>query len=84
MHAFFLEKELSGDGLKLVTAMKKGLWNGARENDNLTRWEASRIAMRLGKVDEKDVWNSKLPEKDVSKYEYSVMLNRVNGYPIYV
>lgn len=57
---FFLEKELSGDGIKLVNAMKKGLWNGSRENDMITRWEASRIAMRLNpKIKESAIWTGK-------------------------
>ena len=77
---FFLENELSQKGKKLVQAMKLGLRNGERENDLLTRWEASRIAMRIAfkKVTEEDVWNGKDWEKPVSKYEYSAMLHRCN------
>jgi hypothetical protein len=57
--------------------MKRKIWNGSRENDNITRWEASRIAMRLApKVKESDIWSGKFGDKAASKYEVSVMLNR--------
>jgi len=58
MHAFFLEKELSGDGLKLVNYMKKKCWNGERENSMITRWEVAQIAKRLApKIEESKLWN---------------------------
>lgn len=77
---FFLEKDLSGDGKKLVDAMKKWLWNGERENDLLTRFEASRIALRIsqGKVEEKNIWNGKNIDQPVSKFEFFTMLSRAS------
>jgi hypothetical protein len=77
---FFLENELSGDGKKLVDAMKKWLWNGERENDNITRYESAIIAKRLWGT---EVWNGSNPDKEASKYEVSVMLNKAIGTPIY-
>jgi hypothetical protein len=57
-YAMFLEKELSGDGLRLVKAMKAGLWNGERENEPITRWEVAQIAKRLApKIEESKLWN---------------------------
>lgn len=81
IYAFFLEKELSWDGKKLVDAMKAKLWNWERENDNLTRFEAFSIANRIGqwKVAELDIWNGKNPDQDVSKFEFFTMLSRVNS-----
>jgi hypothetical protein len=80
-YAFFLEKELSGDWKKLVDAMRKGWWNGSREKDNLTRFEASAIAFRIWqwKVPQELIWNQKWANDAVSRYEFSVMINRVDN-----
>lgn len=84
MHAFFLEKELSGDGAKLVKYMKAKVWNWENASKNITRWEASRIAMRLNpKVEESKIWNWKDWDKEASRYEVSVMLNRAIDFPLY-
>ena len=57
-YAMFLEKELSGDGAKLVKYMRSGCWNGSRETDNITRWETVQIAKRLNpKIEESKLWN---------------------------
>lgn len=84
MYAFFLEKELSGDGAKLVKYMKAKVWNWENASKNITRWEASRIAMRLNpKIKEEDIWNWKDWDKEASRYEVSVMLNRAIDFPLY-
>ena len=80
--AYFLEKELSGDGAKLVKYMKAKVWNGENANKNITRYEASVIASRLNPK-AKDIWNWKDWDKEASKYEVSVMLNRAIELPIY-
>ena len=80
IHAFFLEKELSWDWKRLVDAMKKWWWDGSRSNDNLTRFESSAIAFRIWKwvVPIEKIWNQKWPNDAVSRYEFSVMVNRAD------
>jgi len=82
-YAMFLEKELSGDGAKLVKYMKLKCWSGERETDNITRWEAVQIAKRLNpKIEESKLWNSKEPNNKASRYEVSVIFNRAIWTPI--
>lgn len=74
---YFLENDLSQKGKKLLKYMKAWLWNGERENDMITRWEASRIAMRLNpKIKEEDIWNGKDWQKAASRYEVTTMFHR--------
>ena len=74
---FFFENELSQAWQKLVNAMKAGLWNWTRQEDLITRFEASRIALRIwrGKVKEDKIWNWKDWDKPASKFEYTQMVH---------
>lgn len=59
--------------------MKLGYWNGSRETENITRYEASRIALKMNpKLKEKDIWNGKDKDKEASLYEVTVMFNKAN------
>lgn len=83
---FFKESSLSAFWKILLKAMRRGLINGERMNDFLTRFEWSRIAMKWDGVAESSIWNKKDPNKAASKYEYSVEMNRGSRglIPIYL
>lgn len=66
--------------------MRKKYWNGERPTAFITRYEASRIALKINPaLKEKDVWNGKDGQKEATKYEVSVMLNKANMHiPLYL
>lgn len=65
--------------------MRDGLWNGSRAEDNITRFEASRMALKLNsQVKEKDIWNLKDVNREASIYEVSLMLSKVSNIPVYL
>lgn len=81
----FKESSLSEKGKKYLQWMKDWLWNGERAGDNITRYEASRMAMRLNsQVPEKNIWNGKDWNKDASLYETTLMLSKVSTIPVYL
>jgi len=74
---FFKESSLSDLWKIYFNAMKKGYWNGERANDNITRFEASRIALKMNTaMKEKEIWNGKDGSRDASRYEVGIMLDR--------
>lgn len=54
---FFKESSLSPKGKRYLQGMKDGLWNGERAGSNITRYEASRMALRLKTIPENQIWN---------------------------
>lgn len=81
----FKESSLSAKGKRYLQGMKDGLWNGERAWDNITRYESSRMAIRLNTlVREKDIWNWRDGNKDASIYEATLMLSKVSTIPIYL
>lgn len=77
-YVFFFEEDLSEEWKILVEARRLGYWNGERESDNLTRFEASRIALKIiwNNNFESHIWNGIDSNRSVTKYELSVMLNK--------
>lgn len=81
----FKESSLSEKGKKYLQWMKDGIWNGERAGDNITRYEASRMAIRLNpQVPENQIWNWKDGNKDASIYEVTIMLSKVSTIPVYL
>lgn len=81
----FKESSLSDKGKKYLRGMRDGLWNGSRAEDNITRFEASRMALKLNsQVKEKDIWNWKDGNREASIYEVSLMLSKVSNIPVYL
>lgn len=81
----FKESSLSDKGKKYLRGMRDGLWNGSRAEDNITRFEASRMALKLNsQVKEKDIWNWKDVNREASIYEVSLMLSKVSNIPVYL
>lgn len=81
----FKESSLSDKGKKYLRGMRDGLWNGSRAEDNITRFEASRMALKLNsQVKEKDIWNLKDVNREASIYEVSLMLSKVSNIPVYL
>lgn len=81
----FKESSLSDKGKKYLRGMRDGLWNGSRAEDNITRFEASRMALKLNsQVKEKDIWNWKDGNREASIYEVSLMLSKVSTIQIYL
>lgn len=81
----FKESSLSEKGKKYLRGMRDGLWNGSRAEDNITRFEASRMALKLNsQVKEKDIWNWKDVNREASIYEVSLMLSKVSNIPVYL
>lgn len=82
---FFKESSLSPKGKRYLQGMKDGVWNGSRAEDNITRFEASRMALKLNsQVKEKDIWNWKDVNREASIYEVSLMLSKVSNIPVYL
>lgn len=86
VYVFFKESSLSELGRKYLRGMRDGLWNWEKVNDPITRYESSRISLRLNPMlKEKDVWNGKNRNAPASKYEISIMLHNANNLiPIYL
>ena len=58
-------------------AKAKGYWNGERENQNLTRYEASLISMRVAsRTSDDGIWNGERPDTSVTRYEAVLMIER--------
>ena len=78
-YMFIKESMLSEKGKSYLKYMKGGFWNGERAEDNITRFEASRIALRLDStLKEKSVWNEKNGWIDATRFEISIMLGKGN------
>ena len=84
VYVFFKESSLSDLGKRYLKGMQAGLWNGSRSDDMITRYEASRIALRIKAVPERTVWNGKGWDKKASIYEVTAMLSRVSDIPVYL
>lgn len=81
----FKESSLSKKGKRYLQGMKDWLWNWERAGSNITRYEASRMAMRLNTlVKEKDIWNWKDWQKEASIYETTLMLSKTSSVPVYL
>ena len=81
----FKESSLSEKGKRYLQGMKDGLWNGERAGSNISRYEASRMAIRLNTlVPEKTIWNGKDGQKEASIYEVTLMLSKVSAIPVYL
>lgn len=81
----FKESSLSTKGKHYLQGMKDWLWNWERAGDNITRYEASRMALRLNsQVPENQIWNGKDWNKDASIYETTLMLSKVSTIPVYL
>ena len=83
---FFKESSLSAFGKTLLKAMRRGLTNGERMDDYLTRFESSRIGCKWDSVDDKTIWNGMNWTKNASKYEFSLMANKWSWWliPVYL
>lgn len=88
---FMKESLLSPKGKIYYRGMKEKLWNGENADVFISRYEISRIAIRLNsqpdvkKVKESTIWNLKDGSMPATIYEVSVMLNRANPkIPIYL
>ncbi len=82
---FFKESFLSDKGKKYLQGMKNKLWNWERANDNITRFEASRMAMRLNPLTpENKIWNKKDKDKPATIYEVTLMLSKCSKVNVYL
>lgn len=82
---FFRESSLSDLGKIYLKGMREKVWNWERAGDFITRFEASRMALKKNPgVKEKDVWNGKNGSVNASIYEVSVMFSRAFGFPVYL
>jgi len=88
---FMKESLLSPKGKIYYRAMREWLFNGERTEEFISRYEISRIALRLNaqpwvkKVKENTIWNLANWSLPATIYEVSVMLNRANPkIPIYL
>jgi len=81
----FKDSSLSELGKVYLKGMQAGLWNWERANDPITRYEASRVAMKLNpQVPENLIWNMKNWTNKASIYETTLMLNKVSPVPVYL
>lgn len=81
----FKDSSLSELGKTYLKGMQAGLWNGERANDPITRYEASRVAMKLNpQVPENLIWNMKNGTNKASIYETTLMLNKVSPVAVYL
>lgn len=82
---FFKESFLSDKGKKYLQGMKNKLWNWERADDNITRFEASRMAMRLNPLTpENKIWNRKDKDKPATIYEVTLMLSKCSKVNVYL
>ena len=57
----------------------KGIWNGERGDDNVSRYEASLMAQRTRPAYAGNIWNGKEPDAPVLRQDFVTMLSRVVG-----
>lgn len=65
--------------LRRLEAYKLGIWNGTRENDPVTRYEASIMASRAGNKDAAALWNGERPTDLATRFECRTMVARATG-----
>lgn len=82
---FFKESSLSDKGKRYLQGMKDKLWNWERAWDNITRYECSRMAIKLNPlVPEKNIWNKKDKDKPATIFEVTTMLSKSSKVPVYL
>lgn len=82
---FFKESFLSDKWKTYLQCMKDKLWNGERAWDNITRFEASRMAMKLNPLTpENKIWNRKDKDKPATIYEVTLMLSKSSKVNVYL
>ncbi len=82
---FFKDSSLSDLGRVYLKGMKAGLWNWERANNFITRYESSRICLKINPlIKEKDIWNWKDGGRNASIYEVTLMLSKVSTIPVYL
>lgn len=69
---------------RLKLAQERGYWNGQKPNDFATRYEASRVAIRIAKfyginIPENKIWNMKDGNANVIVQDLKVMFEKASG-----
>lgn len=65
--------------LRRLEAFKDGLWNGTRENDPITRYEASLMASRMSGKMQDSLWNGERGTDLATRFECRTMVARATG-----
>lgn len=55
----------------------KGIWNGERENESITRYEASEMAQRVNRSYTGYIWNQKDCDLPIIRQDFVAMVSRV-------